>query len=161
MRTTAFLSLTALLSCTLGCEVPELEASREPAAPARQMAKAEESEAEEEVDETPDSEPSVTSTPQAVTPNDPVKGKKSRAAGGYLGAVGHARFFAEHKLIFDSITHVLNLYWGEHGEYPPSHEVFMDKIIKFNQIQLPQLEEGVEYIYDPEDHLLKIHRPEG
>ena len=141
--------------------MPEIETSPRPAAPAKQVAEAEEPEAEEEVDETPDSEPSVTSTPRAVTPNDPMKGKKSRAAGGYLGAVGHARFFAEHKLIFDSITHVLNLYWGEHGEYPPSHEVFMDKIIKFNQIQLPQLEEGVEYIYDPEDHLLKIHRPEG
>ncbi len=116
---------------------------------------------EEEVDEIPDSEPPVTSTPRPVTPNDPVKGKKSRAAGGYLGAIGHSRFFIEHKLIFDSITHVLNLYWGEHGEYPPSHEVFMDKIIKFNQIQLPVLEAGVEYIYDPEDHLLKIHRTEG
>ncbi len=161
MRTTTCLPLAALLSCTLGCEVPELETSPRPAAPAKQVAEAEEPEAEEEVDETPDSEPPVTPTPRAVTPNDPVKGKKSRAAGGYLGAIGHSRFYAEHKLIFDSITHVLNLYWGEHGEYPPSHEVFMDKIIKFNQIQLPQLEEGVEYIYDPEDHLLKIHRPEG
>jgi len=37
----------------------------------------------------------------------------------------------------------------------------MKKIVDFNKIQLPELDEGVEYIYDPEDHKLKIHRPDA
>jgi len=159
------LTVVALLSLGLGigCEVPELEGLDAPSALPAPQAKAAASDkpaAGWEKTEVVDREPAVTSTPREVTANDPTKGKKSRQAGGYLGAVGHARFYAEHKLIFTSIDHALNLYWATEGNYPKTHDEFMEKIIKFNQIQLPELDEGVEYIYDPEDHKLKIYRPE-
>jgi hypothetical protein len=159
MKTTALLSITALLSCTLGCEVPELEVPDKPAAPAKQLA--DQAEPEESADEIPDSEPPVTSSPRPVTANDPAKGKKSRAAGGYLGAVAHSRFYAEHQIIFMNVTKAIQLDWAMNGEYPRSHDEFMERIIKFNKIKLPELEEGVQYLYDPEDHMLKIHRPEN
>ena len=168
-NTSALASLLSLTFFSLGCEVPELEGVQSASAPAVQQP-APEPAAEDDgepqdtapADTAPaDGPPAVTSEPREVTANDPKKGKKSRQAGGYLGAVGHARFYAEHKLIFSQVEHALNLYWGLEGEYPQSHEEFMEKIIKANQIQLPELDEGVEYLYDPEDHKLKIHSPGG
>lgn len=158
------LTLVVLLSLTLtlGCEVPELEGVNTPSVtPAPRVAVEEtvEPDAGWEKTELIDTEPPVTSEPREVTANDPTKGKKSRQAVGYLGAVGHSRFYAEHKMIFTSIEHALNLYWATNDEYPQTHDEFMEKIVKFNQIKLPELDEGVEYIYDPEDHKLKIHRP--
>ncbi len=83
------------------------------------------------------------------TANDPVRGRRSRSVGGYAGAVFGARFWAEHQMIINSVTHALNLYWATNGEYPQSHDEFMEKIVKFNQIQLPELMDDQEYFYDP------------
>ncbi len=160
------LAALLLLAVAIGCDVPELEDIDAPSAMPAPRAAAEKVETDKkekgwEHTEMVDTEPAVTSEPREVTANDPTKGKKSRQAGGYLGAVGHARFHAEHKMIFISIEHALNLYWATEGNYPKTHDEFMTKIIKFNQIQLPELDPGVEYIYDPEDHKLKIHRPDA
>jgi len=159
-------AVVALLSLgfAMGCEVPELEGVDAPSTVPAKQAAAEETDKPDagwEKTEVVDREPAVTSEPREVTANDPTKGKKSRQAGGYLGAVGHSRFYAEHKLIFTSIEHALNLYWATEGNYPKTHDEFMKKIVDFNKIQLPELDEGVEYIYDPEDHKLKIHRPDA
>jgi hypothetical protein len=108
----------------------------------------------------PNEPPAVTSTPRELTGLDPAKGKKSRAAGGYLGAVAGARFYAEHSMIFNNMKHSLDLFNASEGRYPNSHEEFMTAIIQANQIALPELDPGVEYIYDPEDHKLKIWQPE-
>ena len=94
--------------------------------------------------------------PQVVTAKTPKKGRTLHDQGSYLSAVGSARFRAEHQLIFHQVTHALNLYWGEHGYYPKSHEEFIVKIIEPNSIVLPELEEGQEYWYDASDHLLKF-----
>jgi len=164
MTSPNLLTVVALLSLGLaiGCEVPELEGLDAPSTlppPRAQTEVSDKPAAGWEKTEVVDQEPAVTSTPREVTANDPTKGKKSRQAGGYLGAVGHSRFYAEHKLIFTSIDHALNLFWATEGNYPKTHDEFMKKIVDFNKIQLPELDEGVEYIYDPEDHKLKIHRP--
>jgi hypothetical protein len=108
----------------------------------------------------PNEPPPVTDAPREVSDLDPAKGKKSRAAGGYLGAVAGARFYAEHSMIFNNMKHALELYNGTEGRYPKSHEEFMKVIIQANQIALPALDPGVEYIYVPEDHKLKVWRPE-
>jgi len=105
--------------------------------------------------------PPTTTESREFTAKDGKQGKKSRTAGGYLGAVASTRFTAVNQLTIHSYQHALQLYWGEKGYYPKTHEEFMEKIIKFNQIKLPELEEGDQYIYDPEDHTLKIHRPEA
>ena len=162
MKTCTFLVIAALLAFTVGCEVPEVDTSQSSVA----STPVEEVPAETE-DETidmsgvPNEPPPVTSTPREFEAKDAKKGKKSRKAGGYLGAVAGARFWAEHEMIRNSYTHAMNLYNAEKGHYPKTHEEFMEKIIKFNNIVLPELEPGVEYLYDPEDHTLKIHRPEG
>lgn len=108
----------------------------------------------------PNEPPAVTDAPREVSDLDPAKGKKSRAAGGYLGAVAGARFYAEHSMIFNNMKHSLDLFNASEGRYPNSHEEFMTAIIQANQIALPELDPGVEYIYDPEDHKLKIWQPE-
>jgi len=161
-------SLTLTLMLTLGCEVPEIDVPESSVASATaQSTPAVEDEPEEPQDEPVDmtgvenEPPPITSVPREFEAKDAKRGKKSRKAGGYLGAVGGARFYAEYQMIINSYTHALNLYWGEKGYYPKTHEEFMEKIIKFNKLQLPELEAGDEYIYDPEDHLLKIYRPEG
>lgn len=168
MKTTTFLTLATLLLFTLGCEAPELDvpdSSSTTSAVAEATPDAEpEAPAEDEpVDMTgvENEPPPITSVPREFTAKDAKKGKKSRAAGGYLGTVAGAKFYAEYQMIINSYKHALNLYWGMEGEYPQTHEEFMEKIIKFNNLQLPELEAGVEYIYDPEDHLLKVYRPEG
>lgn len=99
----------------------------------------------------------VTAEGREFTANDPVKGRRSRGVGGYAGAVFGARFWAEHQIIIDQIKHALQLYWAEHGNYPKSHEEFMDKIIKFNQIQLPELPPDQEYIYVSEEGQDGLH----
>lgn len=168
MNSKLFSLIAVVLPLAIGCEVPEVEdtqmsTSAPPANVAvQQPASTPATEPVEEVPQPttgPNEPPAATDTPREVTALDPTRGKKSRAAGGYLGAVAGARFYAEHALIFDQVKQALNLYWGEHGEYPKSHEEFMEKIIKYNQLQLPALDPGVEYLYDPEDHKLKIWRP--
>lgn len=108
----------------------------------------------------PNEPPAVDGAPREVTALDPAKGKKSRAAGGYFGAIGGARFYAEHSMIFNNMKHSLDLFNATEGRYPNSHEEFMTTIIQANQIALPELDPGVEYLYDPEDHQLKVWRPE-
>jgi hypothetical protein len=108
----------------------------------------------------PNEPPAVDGAPREVTALDPAKGKKSRAAGGYFGAIGGARFYAEHSMIFNNMKHSLDLFNASEGRYPNSHEEFMAAIIQANQIALPELDPGVEYLYDPEDHQLKVWRPE-
>jgi hypothetical protein len=177
MKTSQFAALGMVLALT-GCDVPELETPQAAApAPTGQVATA--PEASSPVEQTqpaqdpavsqqssnpgspnPNEPPPVTSTPREVSDLDPTKGKKSRAAGGYLGAVAGARFYAEHSLIFDQVRQALELYNAEHGNYPKSQEEFLKVIIRPNNIGLPPLDPGVEYLYDPEDHKLKVWRPE-
>ena len=92
-----------------------------------------------------------------VTIDDMRRGKSLRG-GGYLATVLSARFRAEHKLILIQVEHAMNLYNGLHGHYPKSHDEFMTNVIQANSLQLPELDEGFEYLYDPDDHQLKMRR---
>jgi hypothetical protein len=179
MKTTALLSFTALLSCTLGCEVPEMEVASGPAAVGKQAEKTEKTKLfgkedwylpDGRVDMTGvDGEPPMTtSTPRPVTAKDPKKGKLTRRDGAALGTIVQTRFWAEYQTIFEIvIPSQLATYEALKGRPPKSHEEFMDDFIgEFLQqshpgFSLPELEPGDEYIYDPEDKKLKIYRPEG
>jgi len=45
----------------------------------------------------------------------------------------------------------MNLYKGAKGHYPKTHDEFMEKIIKANQIVLPKLRDpDARYLYLPE-----------
>ncbi|RIK69811.1 MAG: hypothetical protein DCC67_21040 [Planctomycetota bacterium] len=142
----------ALLIAAAGCDTPKLPTAPPTATPVA----APEAEPERPMvagapgEPLPEIETPVTATPRKFTSHDPIKGRRSRRAGGYLGAVGGARFHAEYQTIINNIDHALQLYNAEHGEFPKSHEEFMQKIIQANNIVLPEIEPQHEYIYVPE-----------
>ncbi|MCA9259201.1 MAG: hypothetical protein KDA61_08375 [Planctomycetales bacterium] len=167
------IAASVAISATLGCESPELPDFSQPAPSAAanegdaagdQVAAdsaAEPAERRSLLDETPVPDPGdvepVGEESRRVTANDPEKGRRSRAAGGYLGAVAGSYFYAKHQAIFLNIEHALDLFWGTEGRYPNSHEEFMTKIIQANNLQLPELMEGEEYVYVPEEGREGLH----
>lgn len=67
----------------------------------------------------------------------------------------------EQKAVFDlTIKPALNNYKALHGAFPKSHEEFMEKIIKANNIKLPELPAGQKYVFDPEAGQLMVERPQ-
>ncbi|HVU86822.1 MAG TPA: hypothetical protein VHD36_05845 [Pirellulales bacterium] len=62
------------------------------------------------------------------------------------------------RAIFLNLEHAMNLYKGEHGELPKSHEVFMRDIVQANNINLPELPDDSKYVYLPDKGELMIER---
>lgn len=56
------------------------------------------------------------------------------------------------------VTQAIELFRATEGRYPKDHEEFMTKVIKANQMRLPQLNGGQRYEYDVENHELLIVR---
>ncbi len=54
------------------------------------------------------------------------------------------------------IKQAVDLYQADTGEYPKSHEEFMEKIVKPNNIRLPVLPRNRKYVYDVDSHQLGI-----
>ncbi|MBX3424084.1 MAG: hypothetical protein KF688_00265 [Pirellulales bacterium] len=151
--------VVAVTLASLGCEVPELPADQatapaatapaEPAGPERGTAAAATADGKALPD--PGDVAPVTDEGRSFDAKDPVKGRRSRSVGGYLGAVGGARFWAEHQMTLNMIKYNMNIYQSQHdGKYPPTHEAFMKDVIEFGQITLPELPDDQEYHYDPE-----------
>ncbi len=68
-----------------------------------------------------------------------------------------AYFNARERIAFEiAVPHALNLYQALNGDYPKSHDEFMDKIIRENRIDLPKLPRNAQYRYHPEDHQLWV-----
>jgi hypothetical protein len=66
-------------------------------------------------------------------------------------------FQTKEKIAFEiQIPQALSLYKASEGHGPESHEEFMEKIIRFNQIKLPKLPDGQEYRYRPEEEQLWV-----
>lgn len=165
MNAQSLISLATLLLFAIGCEVPEVDT---PPSAATQEAETPETETTAEKKDSRidmsdvEGEPAATtSTPREFTAKDPKHGKLSRQAGGYLGSTVSKIPWAKNQTILLKIKADLETYNALHGDYPKTHEEFMDKFLKYSGITLPELEEGDEYLYDPEDHTLKIYRPEG
>ncbi len=70
-------------------------------------------------------------------------------------------FRAQERITFTiKIPHALDLYKaGNNNKGPETHEEFMEKIIKAQMIDLPDLRPGEKYIYDPEKGELFIEQP--
>ncbi len=64
----------------------------------------------------------------------------------------------QEKLEFQQVEKALDLYKASTGELPKTHEEFMEKVIKANQIQLPKLQPGAKYVYDPEKGQLMVEK---
>ena len=110
----------------------------------------------------PASRPSPSSQPTPPPPVDPnierVKaekgvGIKGRSLDEYEGVVvtpAKTYFTARERMVFEiQIPAALNLFNASEGRNPESHEEFMEKIVEFNQIKLPELPQGHKYVYDP------------
>ena len=70
-------------------------------------------------------------------------------------------FAARERLVFDiMIPHALEIYKATEGRGPKTHEEFMEKIVTFNQIELPALPPGHRYVYDPKSERLMVERPQ-
>jgi hypothetical protein len=54
------------------------------------------------------------------------------------------------------IQHAVDLFHATEGRYPESHEEFMMRIVKENNMQLPELPGGKKYQYDVANHELVV-----
>lgn len=70
-------------------------------------------------------------------------------------------FAAKEAAVFDiQIPHAMTLYKAMNdNKAPDSQDAFMRDIVRANQIVLPQLPEGHEYVYDPETEKLMVRKP--
>ena len=90
------------------------------------------------------------------------EGQKLKGKEGVFVTPAKALFNTKQRVAFEfKIEPALRLYEAEKGHRPKTHKEFMEKIIKFNQIELPELPSGQEYIYDPEKGELMVKRPRG
>lgn len=63
-----------------------------------------------------------------------------------------------------AIEHALNLFNASEGRYPESFEEFMTRIVKENQIALPDLPAGMQFQYDVANHkllVIQVPSPDG
>lgn len=91
------------------------------------------------------------------------KGSKIRGEGvnQMIAGPAIAYFNAKEKIVFEiEVPHNLEIYRAlNDGNYPKSHDEFMEKVIKEYQVKLPALPEGHQYVYDVESHTLMVERP--
>lgn len=72
-----------------------------------------------------------------------------------------AYFNAQERIVFEiQIPHAMQLFQATNGFFPKSQEEFMQQIIEANQIPLPKLPPGCEYVYDPETAQLLVQHPQ-
>ncbi len=72
---------------------------------------------------------------------------------------GNAYVVAVGQIAANNVKHAIDLYQAEHGEYPKTHQEFMDVIIKPDKpdgIRLPTLPYYQEYSYDEKQHKLVV-----
>ncbi len=60
------------------------------------------------------------------------------------------------QISIQQIDYAIKLFEAQEGRYPEDHEEFMERIIRENNIQLPQLPGYQEYSYDEKNHKLVI-----
>ena len=175
MKAFSLLTLVACLGFVLGCEIPEIEVTQSSSSTARNTKqKKQESKLFGKEDwYLPDGrvdmsgvagEPPMTNgTPREVTWKDPKQGKLTRRDGGALGKGAlNALPKAKNETTFQMIKHNLAIYDADKSRFPRSHKEFMEDFLPNYYpaaLPLPVLEPGDAYLYDPEDHLLKIFRP--
>lgn len=87
-------------------------------------------------------------------------GKKGRNYGGGVISEPIRQYFrAEQRIHLLNMERALKMYKAEHDKFPKSHDEFMEKIIKVNDIQLPELPDGERYAFDAETGTLMVERP--
>ena len=175
-----YVSLITCLIFFIGCEVPEIETGPASSTSASNSATRDEPAGQGDGElfgkedwYLPDGRidmsgvkgepPMTTGVPREVSPKDPKQGKLSRRSGGALGTNMQAIPWVKNEATFNLVIKpALIQYEILHSHYPKNHQEFMEKFIPEmcpQVLPLPELEPGDEYLYDPEDNLLKIWRP--
>jgi hypothetical protein len=90
--------------------------------------------------------PVADTRPKSVPLGEPTRQTQSAIGGAYRSSLARIDNYA--------ITHQLNIYQAEHGHYPKSNEEFHEKFMKGYGIAYPEIEEGYELVYNPEDHAI-------
>jgi hypothetical protein len=88
-------------------------------------------------------------------------GAKGRGLGQGIISTPVATYFAARERIFFDIQlpQFVRAFEFENERAPKSNEEYMEKIIKKNNIQLPQLPPGHRYVYDPKTKQLMVEKP--
>jgi len=87
-------------------------------------------------------------------------GAKGRYGGDFIQTPVSAYFTVRERIAFDiQIPDAMNKFKALEDRAPKDHEEFMEKIIKANAIQLPQLPQGERYVYDPKTAQLMVEHP--
>lgn len=69
-----------------------------------------------------------------------------------------ALFNIEQKMVLEvQIPQALQLFKATEGRFPKSHEEFMERIVKANRLQLPELPERGVYRFDPDKGELWVY----
>jgi hypothetical protein len=118
-----------------------------------------------------DKAPAVKAPPPPAEPAPPPEMVQEKAEVG-VGVKGNdlgaglvstpvkAYFQAKERIVFEiQIPQAMKLYEATNDRKPQSHEEFMEQIIKFNAIPLPQLPPNSRYIYDPATGELMVEHP--
>ena len=129
------------------------------------------------VEQTSESNTVATSVPEispgdvAEAPTERVKAEAGVAKQGRsldnetgVGAIiaqpAKSYFAVKERAVFNiQIPQALQLFKATEGRLPNSHDEFMSKIIKANNIKLPALPEGQTYVFDPEKGELMVEKP--
>lgn len=70
-------------------------------------------------------------------------------------------FIAKEQVAFNiQIPQAMSLFKASEGRSPESEQEFFDKIIKANNINLPELPEGHKYVYDVAAEQLMVEHPQ-
>jgi hypothetical protein len=113
-------------------------------------------------------EPAASPAPVEKKPIEKVKkkaevgvGAKGRGYGQGVVATPAASFWAiKERIAFDiQIPQAMQLFKATENRPPKDHAEFMQRIIKENNIRLPELPEGDRYMYDPKTEQLMVELP--
>jgi hypothetical protein len=112
-------------------------------------------------------QPPVVNAPPAPPPVVQKKaavgvGAKGRGYGqGVIATPAASLFAAKEKLVFEAqIPQAMQLFKATEDRAPKDNDEFMEKIIKANNIKLPELPEGDRYMYDPKTEELMVESPQ-
>ncbi len=116
-------------------------------------------------------QPMVSEAPPAAPapPPEPVKAeagvgkqgqslKNESGVGRIIAQPAITLFAVKQRVVFEiQIPQAMQFYQAEKGNMPKTHDEFMTRIIKANNINLPELPDGQVYKYDPEKAELWVY----
>jgi hypothetical protein len=108
--------------------------------------------------------PAAAPAPAPIEPQRrKAEAKHKDYGGGIILTPAASLFTIRERIIFEvQIPEAMKLFKAANNDQgPKTHEEFMEKIIKANQIHLPELLAGERYIYDPKTEQLMVESPAG